>query len=167
MTVAASAGMAKTLTSKAVGGDHFDVVDEGGKAFVTGGVDGALTAMLPGLGKALEGSFASAMGLSAEALAADLTVGVIKSAELGIEKNHRKGNLRRLKRRRLWRIGRSSRQPRPDRHRRTSMAQWHLEYLDDLRACLVARCCLGRRRRRRTWRDWRRWGRSGFAGQHQ
>ena len=82
--MAAAGGAAKALTQKAIGGEHFDVSEEGARSGLAGGLDGALTAVTGGLAKGLQVSLYKAIGLKSTELAAELSAGTLRATDLSL-----------------------------------------------------------------------------------
>ncbi len=76
---AVAAGTYKVAVSKIIGGEHFDLSDEGGKAFALGGVDGVLVAVTGGLAKGLQTAFFKTINVEAR-LASEMLVGEVLEA---------------------------------------------------------------------------------------
>lgn len=82
---AAAGGLAKVATQEAIGGEHFDAGQEGGRSFALGAVDGMLTAVSAGLAKTLQASFYSAVGLRGGQLTAELSAGAVRSMDFSLK----------------------------------------------------------------------------------
>ena len=85
IVVGIGSGATKMLSKEAIGQEHNDMSEDGFKDFAVGSVDGAMMVLTAGVGKALQQSFASLVGLEGSALTAELSVGALRAADIGIK----------------------------------------------------------------------------------